>query len=48
MVTEMGSNMLLYFGVDFSNLKHHILTITSVPKAERLDHVKDFGTYSGP
>lgn len=30
----------------FLNLKHHILMITSVPKAERWDHVKDFGTHS--
>lgn len=43
---EMGSNVLLYFDLDFSNLKHHVLMIISVPKAERLDHVKDFGTYS--
>lgn len=48
MVIEMGSNVLLYFGLDFSNQKHHILMIISVPKDERPDHVKDFGTPSGP
>lgn len=47
MVIEMGSNVLLYLGLNFSNLKHHILKIISVPKAERPDHVKDFGTHSG-
>lgn len=47
MVIEMGSNVLLYFALDFSNPKHHQLKIISVPKAGRPDHVKDFDIHSG-
>lgn len=39
---------MLYFALDFSNLNHHLLKITSVPKVGRPDHVENFDVHSGP
>lgn len=40
---------MLFIALDFSNLNHYLLKITSVPKAGRSpDHVNNFDIHSGP